>query len=120
MVALVHNHQGRELVDNLEKRGIIRLFDGLLGFAQGLCHGRQAAVLPVGFQGLIAAAPERIIGQHHNGKLLGNGGYVEILAAQKLLLGVHHYPPAKGHVNGLPVGVAGVLQAFEGLGQNGV
>ena len=81
MVAFVHNHQGRELIDNLEKRGIVRFLDGLLGLAQGLCHRRQAAVFPVGFQSLVAAAPERIIGQHHNGKLLGNGGYVEILAA---------------------------------------
>ena len=66
MVALVHDDKRVKLVDNLEQGGFVRFFNGAVGFAQRLCKLGKVAVLLIGFQDLLAATTERIVGQHHN------------------------------------------------------
>ena len=118
VVALVHNHQRVKLVDNLEQGCFIRLFNGVVWLAKHLGKLGKIAVLLIGFQALLAAPTERIIGQHHDGKLFGDGSGIEILAVQKLLLGVDLHAPAKIHVDFLTVGMLRVFEGFHRLHQN--
>ena len=110
MVALVHDDKRVKLVDDLEQCGFVRFFNGAVGLAQHLCKLGKIAVLLIGFQDLLAAPTERIVGQHHNRQLLRYGGGVEVLTVQKLLLGVDLHTPAEIHVDFLTVGVLRVLQ----------
>ena len=82
----------------------------LINGTQHLCKLGKVAVLLIGFQDLLAAPTERIVGQHHNRQLLRYGGGVEVLTVQKLLLGVDLHTPAEIHVDFLTVGVLRVLQ----------
>ena len=66
MVALVHDDKRVKLVDDLEQGGFVRFFNGAVGLAQHLCKRGKVAVLLIGFQDLLAATTERIVGQHHN------------------------------------------------------
>ena len=118
MVALVHDDKRVKLVDDLEQCGFIRFFNGAVGLTQHLCKLGKVAVLLIGFQDLLAAPTERIVGQHHNRQLLRYGGGVEVLTVQKLLLGVNLHTPAEIHVNLLTVGVGCVFQGFRRLRQN--
>ena len=118
VVALVHDHQRVELIDNLKQRRLVRLLDGIFRRAQHLGKGGKVAVLLIGFQALLAPPAKGIVGQHHNGELFGDGGGVEILSVQKLLLGIDFHPPAKIHIDFLPVGVARVFQGFDRLRQD--
>ena len=118
VMALVHNHQRVELVDNLKQCRLVRLLNGILRCAQHPGKGGKVAVLLIGFQALLAPATEGIVGQHHNGELFGDGCGVEVLPVQKLLLGVDFHPPAKIHIDFLPVGMAWVFQGFDCLCQN--
>ena len=120
MVALVHDDKRVKLVDNLEQGGFVRFFNGAVGFAQHLCKLGKIAVLLIGFQDLLAAPTERIIGQHHNRQLLRYGGGVEVLTVQKLLLGVNLHTPAEIHVDFLTVGMGCVFQGFRRLRQDRV
>ncbi len=120
MVALVHDDKRVKLVDNLEQGGFVRFFNGAVGLAQHLCKLGKVAVLLIGFQDLLAAPTERIVGQHHNRQLLRYGGGVEVLTVQKLLLGVDLQTPAEIHVDFLTVGVGCVFQGFRRLRQNRV
>ena len=115
MVALVHNHQRVKLVDDLEQGCFIRLFNGAVGLAQHLSEFGKIAVFLIGFQALLPASTERIIGQHHDRKLFGNGGGIEVLAVQQFLLGVDLHAPAKIHVNLLTVGMLCVFEGFRCL-----
>ena len=118
MVALVHDDKRVKLVDNLEQGGFVRFFNGAVRLAQHLCKRGKVAVLLIGFQDLLAAPAEGIIGQHHNRQLLRNGGGIEVLTVQKLLLSVDLHTPAEIHVDLLTVGVGCVLQGFRRLRQN--
>ena len=120
MVALVHDDKRVKLVDNLEQGGFVRFLNGAVGLAQHLCKRGKVAVFLIGFQDLLAATTERIVGQHHNRQLLRYGGGVEVLTVQKLLLGVNLYTPAEIHVNLLTVGVGCVFQGFRRLRQDRV
>ena len=120
MVALVHDDKRVKLVDDLEQCGFIRFFNGAVGLTQHLCKLGKVAVLLIGFQDLLAAPTERIVGQHHNRQLLRYGGGVEVLTVQKFLLGVNLHTPAEIHVNLLTVGVGCVFQGFRCLRQNRV
>ena len=118
MVALVHNHQRVKLIDNLEQGGFVRLFNGVVGLAKHLGELRKIAVLLIGFQALLAAPTERIVGQHHNRKLFRNSSRIEILPVQKLLLGIDLHAPAKIHVDFLAVWMLGIFECFYRLHQN--
>ena len=120
MVALIHDDKRVKLVDNLEQGSFVRFFNGAVGLAQHLCKRGKIAVLLIGFQDLLAAPTERIVGQHHNRQLLRYGGGVKVLTVQKLLLGVDLHAPAEIHVDFLTVGVGGVFQGFRRLRQNRV
>ena len=120
MVALIHNDKRVKLIDNLEQGGFVRFFNGAVRLAQHLCKLGKVAVLLIGFQDLLAATTERIVGQHHNRQLLRYGGGVEVLTVQKLLLGVNLHTPAKIHIDFLAVGVGCVFQGFRRLRQNRV
>ena len=120
MVALVHDDKRVKLVDDLEQCGFIRFFNGAVGLTQHLCKLGKVAVLLIGFQDLLAAPTERIVGQHHNRQLLRYGGGVEVLTVQKLLLGVDLHAPAEIHVDFLTVGMGSVFQGFRRLRQNRV
>ena len=120
MVALVHDDKRVKLVDNLEQGGFIRFFNGAVRLAQHLCKLGKVAVLLIGFQDLLAAPTERIVGQHHNRQLLRNGSRIEVLTVQKLLLGVDLHAPAEIHIDFLTVGVGCVFQGFRRLRQNRV
>ena len=115
MVALVHDDKRVKLVDNLEQGGFVRFFNGAVRLAQHFCKLGKVAVLLIGFQDLLAAPTERIVGQHHNRQLLRYGGGVEVLTIQKLLLGVDLHAPAEIHVDFLTVGVGCVFQGFRRL-----
>ncbi len=103
VMALVHDHQWVELINDLKQRRLVRLLDGIFRCAQRLCKGGKVAVLLIGFQYLLAAPTERIVGQHHNRQLLRDGGGVEVLPVQKLLLGINFHTPAEIYVNFLTV-----------------
>ena len=118
VVALVHNHQRVKLIDNLEQGGFVRLFNGAVGLAKHLGELGKIAVLLIGFQALLAAPTERIIGQYHDGKLFGDGSGIEVLPVQKLLLGVDLHAPAKIHINFLTVGMLCVFEGFHRLRQD--
>ena len=120
MVAFVHDDKRVKLVDNLEQGGFVRFFNGAIGLAQHLCKLGKVAVLLIGFQDLLAAPAERIVGQHHNRQLLCYSGGVEVLTVQKLLLGVDLHTPAEIHVDFLTVGVGRIFQGFRRLRQNRV
>ena len=119
MVALVHDDKRVKLVDDLEQGGFVRFFNGAVGLAQCLCKRGKVAVLLIGFQDLLAATAERVIGQHHNRQLLRYGGGIEVLPVQKLLLGVDLHAPAKIYVDFLTVGVGRIFQGFHRLRQDG-
>ena len=120
MVALVHDDKRVKLVDDLEQSGFVRFFNGAVGLAQHLCKRGKIAVFLIGFQALLTATAEGIIGQHHNRQLLRYGRGVEVLTVQKLLLGVDLHTPAEIHVDFLAVGMGGVFQGFRRLCQNRV
>ena len=117
-MALVHDHQRVELIDDLKQRRLVRFLDWIFRCAQHLGKGGKVAVLLIGFQSLLAPPTEGIVGQHHNGELFGDSGGVEVLAVQKLLLGIDFHPPAKIHIDFLAVGVARVFQGFDRLCQD--
>lgn len=117
-MTLVHDHQRVELIDDLKQRRLVRLLDGIFRRTQRLGKGGKVAVFLIGFQALLAPATEGIVGEHHNGELFGDGGRVEVLSVQKLLLGIDFHPPAKIHIDFLPVGVARVFQGFDRLRQD--
>ena len=118
MVALVHNDKRVKLIDDLEQGGFVRLFNGAVGLAKHLGELRKIAVLLIGFQALLAAPTERIVGQHHDGKPLGDGSGIEVLTVQKLLLGIDLHAPAKIHVDFLAVWMLGIFECFYRLHQN--
>ena len=118
MVALVHNDKRVKLIDNLEQGGFVRFLNGAVGLAKHLGKLGKIAVLLIGFQALLAAPTERIIGQHHDGKLFGNSSGIEVLPVQKLLLGVYLHAPAKIHINFLTVGMLRVFEGFHRLRQD--
>ena len=120
VMALVHDDQRGQLVNDLEQSGIIGVFNLLLRRTQNLGKLGKVAVFLVGFQTLLATAPERVVGQDHDGQLLRHRGGVEILSVQQLLLGIDLYTAPKVHVDFLTVGMLGILQCLDGLGQNGV
>ena len=76
MVALVHDHHRAKLVDDLQQGGGVGIFHRMGGSAQSLRQLRQTAVLLPCLE-LLFFAPEGIVGQHQNRKLLGNGRDVE-------------------------------------------
>ena len=115
MVALVHDDKRVKLVDNLEQGGFVRFFNGAVRLAQHFCKLGKIAVLLIGFQDLLAAPTERIVGQHHNRQLLRYGGGVEVLTVQKLLLGVDLHTSTEIHVDFLTVGMGRVFQGFRRL-----
>lgn len=49
MVALVHDHQWIELVDDLKQRRFIRILNGVFRRAQHFGKGGKIAVLLIGF-----------------------------------------------------------------------
>ena len=118
VVALVHNDKRVKLIDNLEQGGFVRFLNGAVGLAKHLGKLGKIAVLLIGFQALLAAPTERIIGQHHDGKLFGDGSGIEVLSVQKLLLGVYLHAPAKIHVDFLTVGMLRVFKCFHRLRQD--
>ena len=118
VVALVHNDKRVKLIDNLEQGGFVRFLNGAVGLAKHLGKLGKIAVLLIGFQALLAAPTERIIGQHHDGKLFGDGSGIEVLPVQKLLLGVDLHAPAKIHINFLTVGMLRVFKCFHRLRQD--
>ena len=120
VVTFIHDHQGRELVDDLKQGGLVRLFNGKFRLAQRLGEGLQVAVLLVGFQPLFAPAPEGVIGQNHDGKLFRHGGGVKILPVEQLLLGVDLHPTAKIGIDLLAVVVGRIFQRLHRLGEDGV
>lgn len=65
-------------------------------------------------------ASEGIVGQHQNGKLLGNCRDVEPCGRQKLVFGVDLHPAVERHINFLAVGVRRVPQGSKGLGEDGI
>ncbi len=120
MVALIYNHKWIEMIDNLEQRGFVRVFNGTVRLTQYPCKRGKIAVFLKCLSPLFFAGAERIIGQHHDRKLLCNGRRVEILSVQKLLLGVDLHTAAKIHVDLLSIGVPGILQRLLCLSQNGI
>ena len=115
MVALVHDDKRVKLIDNLEQGGFVRFLNGAVGLAKHLGKLGKIAVFLIGFQALLAASTERIIGQHHDGKLFGDGCGIEVLTVQKLLLGIDLHAPAKIHVDFLTVGMLRVFEGFHRL-----
>ena len=115
MVALIHDDKRVKLVDNLEQGSFVRFFNGAVRLAQHFCKRGKIAVLLIGFQDLLAAPTERIVGQHHNRQLLRYGGGVEVLTVQKLLLGVDLHTSTEIHVDFLTVGMGRVFQGFRRL-----
>ena len=118
VVALVHNDKRVKLIDNLEQGGFVRFLNGAVGLAKHLGKLGKIAVLLIGFQALLAAPTERIVGQHHNRKLFRNSSRIEILPVQKLLLGIDLHAPAKIHVDFLAVWMLGIFECFYRLHQN--
>ena len=118
MVALVHNYQRVQLIDDLKQGGFVSILDGIFRLTQHFGELRQIAVFLIGFQPLFAAATEGVIGEHHDGKLLRHRSGIEVLAVQQLLLGVYFHPAAEIHINFLPVIVIWVFEALDRLRQN--
>ena len=76
MVALIHDYHRAKLVDDLQQGGGVGILHRVGGSAQSLRQLRQTAVLLPCLE-LLFLAPEGIVGQHQNRKLLGNGRDVE-------------------------------------------
>ena len=119
MMTLVHDHKGRKLIDDLQQGGFICVLHGVVGGAQRLGHRGETAVFLLCLQ-LLLASTEGVIGQHHDGKLLRHCGDVEILAAEKLFLGIDLHLPAESGVDFHSVGMIWVAERRQRLGQNGV
>ena len=62
VVALVHNHQRIELIDDLKQGGFVSVLNGIFRLAQYFGKLRQIAVFLIGFQPLFAAATEGVVG----------------------------------------------------------
>ena len=119
MVALVHDDKRVKLVDNLEQGGFVRALNGAVRFSQHFGELRKIAVFLKRLAPVLSAGAERIVGQHHNRKLLRYGSGVEVLTVQKLLLGVDVHAPTEIHVDFLTVGVGRIFQGFHRLRQDG-
>ena len=117
MVAFVHNDQRVQLVDDLQERGSVGIFDGRNRGAEGVRGRCQGAVLLFGFQ-LLLAPTERVVRQNHNAELFGQRGNIKVLPHQKLVFAVHLYTAAEVHINLLPIGVVGIAQCRQCLGKN--
>ena len=104
MVTLIHDHHRTKLVDDLQQGGGVGILHWVGGSAQSLRQLRQTAVLLPCLE-LLFFAPEGIVGQHQNGKLLGNGRDVEPCSRQQLVFGVDLHPAVERHINFLAVGV---------------
>lgn len=119
MMAFVHNHHRAKLVDDLQQGGGAGILHRMGGSAQSLRQLCQTAVLLPCLE-LLFFASEGIVGQHQNGKLLGNCRDVEPCGRQKLVFGVDLHPVVERHINFLAVGVRRVPQGSKGLGEDGI
>ena len=119
MVAFVHNDQRMQLINDLHQGGRVGIFQRHIRFAQCICQRNKAAVLLLGLEPLLLAT-ERIVRQHHDGKLLVDRRDIEVLPHQKLFFGIHFYTAAKGNINFLAVRMCRVTQCSQGLGQDSI
>ena len=119
MVAFVHNDQRMQLINDLHQGGRVGIFQRHIRFAQCICQRNKAAVLLLGLEPLLLAT-ERIVRQHHDGKLLVDRRNIEVLPHQKLFFGIHFHTAAKGNINFLAVRMCWVTQCSQGLGQDSI
>ena len=119
VVALVHDDKRVKLIDDLEQGGFVRALNGAVRFSQYFGELREVAVFLKCLAPVLSAGAERIVGQHHDRKLLRDRRGVEVLTVQKLLLGVDLHTPAESHINFLTVGVGRIFQGFRRLRQDG-
>ena len=101
-----------KLIDDLEQGGFVRALNGAVRFSQYFGELREVAVFLKRLTPVLSAGAERIVGQHHNRKLLCDRRGIEVLPVQKLLLGVDLHAPAKIYVDFLTVGVGRIFQGF--------
>ena len=116
MMAFVHDHHRAKPVDDLQQGGGVGILHRMGGSAQSLRQLCQTAVLLPCLE-LLFFASEGIVGQHQNGKLLGNCRDVEPCGRQKLVFGVDLHPAVERHINFLAVGVRRVPQGQQGSGR---
>lgn len=97
MMAFVHDHHRAKLVDDLQQGGGVGILHRMGGSAQSLRQLCQTAVLLPCLE-LLFFASEGIVGQHQNGKLLGNCRDVEPCGRQKLVFGLSLLMPTSSPI----------------------
>ena len=118
-MALIHNDHRIQIADHLDQRRLIGIGQQNRRIIHPLGKLGQITILLIGFAAFLFTCAEGIIAEYKQGKLFGNGGGGEVLPHEGLLLGVHLHPPAKVHIQPLPVGMVWIFQRLAGLGQNG-